>query len=273
MSERKIVLITGASSGIGQETARLLARAGYIVFGTSRNPGKREQPSDFKMLPLDIRSDESVRACVETVMDQAGRLDVLINNAGYLVSGAIEETTIEQAKDIFETNFFGILRMCQAVLPVMRKQGQGQIINVSSLVGLNPVPFWGLYNASKFALEGLTESLRHELKPLKICVSMVEPGFIKTNLAHNTQLSANLLPDYEPSRQRAWARIREHEEAGMEPRVVAETIVEIVESKAPKLRHLLGKEVIYYRLRQFAPATMFENAIRGYWNLDGKTKK
>ena len=273
MSEKKIVLITGASSGVGQETARLLAQAGHVVFGTSRNPGRQEQPSDVKMVPLDIRSDESTRACVDTVIKQAGRLDVLINNAGYLVSGAIEETTIEQAKELFETNFFGVLRMCQAVLPIMRKQRQGQIINVSSLVGLNPTPFWGLYNASKFALEGLTESLRYELKPLNISVAMLEPSFIKTNLAHSAQHSANLLSDYEPNRQRAWARIREHEVAGMEPRVVAETIVKIVESKAPKLRHLLGKEVIYYRLRQFVPATMFENAIRDYWNLDGKTKK
>src|SRR5215216_2378521 len=108
-------------------------------------------------------------------------------------------------KELYETNFFGVLRMCQAVLPIMRKQGQGQIINVSSLVGLNPVPFWGLYNASKFALEGLTESLRHELKPLNITVAMLEPSFVRTQLAPSTQFSANLLPDYEQSRQRAWA--------------------------------------------------------------------
>ena len=273
MSEKKIVLITGASSGVGQETARLLAQAGHVVFGTSRNPSKQEQPSDIQMVPLDLRSDESVRACVDIIIKQAGRLDVLINNAGYLISGAIEETTIEQGKELFETNFFGVLRMCQAVLPIMRKQGQGQIINVSSLVGLNPVPFWGLYNASKFALEGLTESLRHELKPLNITVAMLEPSFIKTQLAPSTQFSANLLPDYELNRQWAWARIREHEEAGMEPRVAAEAIVKIVESKTPKLRHLLGKEVIYYRLRQLVPTAMFENATREYWNLDGKTKK
>ena len=116
MSEKKIVLITGASSGVGQEIARLLAQAGHTVFGTSRNPSKQEQPSDVQMVPLDIRSDRSVTACVDTVIKQAGRLDVLINNAGYLVSGAIEETTIEQAKELFETNFFGVLRMCQAVL-------------------------------------------------------------------------------------------------------------------------------------------------------------
>jgi short-subunit dehydrogenase len=272
MSEKKIILITGASSGTGQETARHLVKAGYVVFGTSRNPSKQEQPEDFEMLSLDIRSDESVKACLETVINKAGRLDVLINNAGYVVSGAIEETTLEQAKDIFETNFFGVMRMCQTALPFMRRQRQGQIINVSSLAGLNPVPFWSLYNASKFALEGFTESLRHELKPLNISVSLVEPGFVKTKLAHNTQFSANLLPDYEPSRKRAWTRIREHEESGIESRLVAETILKIIESKAPKLRHLLGKEVIYYHLRRFMPATMLENAVRDYWNLDGKTK-
>ncbi|HEX9385877.1 MAG TPA: SDR family NAD(P)-dependent oxidoreductase [Anaerolineales bacterium] len=272
MSEKKIVLITGASSGNGQETARLFVKAGYIVYGTSRNPAEQEQSDDFKMLPLDIRSDESVKNCVETVISQMGRLDVLINNAGYVVSGAIEETTLEQAKDLFETNFFGVMRMCQAVLPFMRKQRQGYIINISSLVGLNPIPFWGLYNASKFALEGFTETLRHELKPLNISVALVEPGFVKTKLAHSTQFSANLLSDYEPSRKRAWARIHERENSGIESRSVAETILKIVESKAPKLRHLLGKEVIYYRLRQLMPATIFENATRDYWNLDGKTK-
>lgn len=272
MSEKKVVLITGASSGNGQETAKLLVQAGYIVFGTSRNPADQEHPSGFKILPLDIRSDESVKSCVETVIRQAGRFDVLINNAGYVVSGAIEETTLEQAKDIFETNFFGVMRMCQAVLPFMRKQRQGQIINLSSLAGLNPIPFWGLYNASKFALEGFTESLRHELKPLNIAVALVEPGFVKTKLAHSTQFSANLLQDYEPSRKLAWARIREHEDSGIETRRVAETILRIMEGKAPELRHPLGKEVIYYHLRQWMPATVFENAVRNYWNLDGKRK-
>lgn len=272
MTEKKIVLITGASSGIGQETAKLLVQAGYHVFGTSRNPAKQERPNGFEILPLDIRSDESVKSCVDTVLRQAGRLDVLINNAGYIVSGAIEEITLEQAKDIFETNFFGVMRMCQAVLPLMRKQRQGQIINISSLVGLNPIPFWGLYNASKFALEGFSETLRHELKPLNISVLLVEPGFVKTNLAHNTQFSANLLPDYEPSRTRAWARIREQEESGIGSRSVAETILRIIESKTPKFRNLLGKEVIYFRLRQFMPATIFENSTRDFWNLDGKTK-
>jgi short-subunit dehydrogenase len=190
-----------------------------------------------------------------------------------VVSGAIEETTLEQAKDIFETNFFGVMRMCQAVLPFMRKQRQGQIINISSLAGLNPIPFWGLYNASKFALEGLTESLRHELKSLNISVTLVEPGFVRTKLAQSTQISRNLLADYERSRQRAWARIREHEESGIEPHFVAETILKIIKSKTPKLRHLLGKEVIYFHLRRFMPATMFEKAVRDYWNLDGRTKK
>jgi NAD(P)-dependent dehydrogenase (short-subunit alcohol dehydrogenase family) len=251
MSEKKTVLITGASSGIGQEIAQRLAQAGHTVFGTSRNPADQKQPSNFKLLPLDVRSDASAKSCVESVMEQAGRLDVLINNAGYIVLGAIEESSMEQAKDIFETNFFGAIRMCHLALPIMRKQGQGQIINITSLAGLNPVPYWGLYNASKFALEGLTESLRHELKPLNISVALVEPSFFKS------------------SRQRAWARIRELHESRPEPRLVAETVLKIVESKAPKLRHLLGKDVIYYWLRQLMPSAMFESAARDYWNLDG----
>src|SRR5215510_322887 len=158
MSSQKVVLITGASSGIGLSIARLLAQKGLTVFGASRNPDAAEHVAAVEVLPLDVRSDESVKACVNTVLVRAGRLDILVNNAGYMLGGAVEEVTIEEAKAQFETNFFGTMRTVKAALPVMRQQRSGTIINISSLAGLVPgPPFFGMYSASKFALEAYTE--------------------------------------------------------------------------------------------------------------------
>lgn len=141
MRDQKVVLVTGASSGVGQSTARLLSQRGYRVFGTSRSPASAETIPNVEMLALDVRADDSVGACVQAVFNQAGRLDVLVNNAGYELAGALEELSLDEAKAQFETNFFGVVRMVKAVLPLMRQQKRGQIINVSSLSGLTPIPF------------------------------------------------------------------------------------------------------------------------------------
>ena len=165
MSDQRVVLITGASSGVGQSTARLLSHENYKVFGTSRNPAIAETIPAVEMLPLDVRTGDSVRACVEAVSSRAGHIDVLINNAGYELAGAVEELTSEETRAQFETNFFGVVRMVNAVLPAMRRQRHGHIVNVGSLAGVSSIPFLGIYSASKFALEGYTEALRHEVKP------------------------------------------------------------------------------------------------------------
>src|SRR5262245_34601449 len=180
MSDKKIVLITGASSGVGQSTARLLSQNGYKVFGTSRNPDNSEAIPTVDMLALDVQAGDSVETCVTAVKSEAGRIDVLVNNAAYELAGALEETSIDEAKAQFEINFFGVVRMVKAVLPSMRQQKGGQIINVSSLSGLSSIPFMGIYSASKFALEGYTEALRMEVDPFNIHVSLVEAGFLKT---------------------------------------------------------------------------------------------
>jgi NAD(P)-dependent dehydrogenase (short-subunit alcohol dehydrogenase family) len=190
MAEQKVVLITGASSGIGQATAELLVQRGFTVFGTSRHPAAAEAIPGVKMLPLDVRVDESANVCVDLVLKRTAQLDILINNAGYVQRGAIEEVSVEEARAQLDTNFFGVVRMVKAVLPVMRGQGGGRIINISSLVGLVPLPFGGFYAASKFALEGYTEALRHEVRPFNILVSLVEPGFIKTRLTENARFPA-----------------------------------------------------------------------------------
>src|SRR5262245_58411020 len=168
MDDQKVVLITGASSGVGHTTARLLSQSGYRVFGTSRNPGGAEATPGVATLALDVCSDDSVAACVKAVVADAGRIDVLVNNAAYELAGAAEETTIDEAKAQFETNFFGVVRMVKAVLPSMRRQKHGRIVNVSSLSGVSSIPFMGMYSASKFALEGFSEALQLEVSPFNI---------------------------------------------------------------------------------------------------------
>src|SRR5229473_7515966 len=175
----KVALVTGASSGFGLATAALLAAQGFLVFGTSRAPAHNEAGS-FELLPLDIDSETSVQTCIQTILERTGRIDLLVNNAGFAQGGALEETSLEDARAQFETNVFGVLRMLKAVIPVMRQQGSGQIITVSSLLGVVAMPYLGLYSSSKFALEGMIEGLYHELRPFHIKVSLVEPTFFRT---------------------------------------------------------------------------------------------
>jgi NAD(P)-dependent dehydrogenase (short-subunit alcohol dehydrogenase family) len=160
MKSNRVALVTGASSGIGQATAELLAARGFTVFGTSRAPTQVD--STYRWLPLDVRSDASVEAAVQSLLEQAGRIDVLVNNAGFAQVGAIEESSIADVQAQFDTNLFGALRVIKAVLPVMRQQGSGRIINVSSVVGQVAPPYMGVYATSKFALEGLSEALRED---------------------------------------------------------------------------------------------------------------
>src|SRR5215468_1585535 len=231
MSSQKVVLITGASSGVGQSTARLLSQKGYKVFGTSRNPARAEAIPAVEMLALDVRSDTSVSACVKAVVNQVGRVDVLVNNAAYELAGALEEISLEEAKAQFETNFFGVVRMVTAVLPLMRQRGQGQIINVSSLSGTSSIPFMGIYSASKFALEGYTEALRLEVKPFNVHVSLTEAGFLKTPMMNKRQVSTRQIREYDQWRQRAFDAIRDQEQEAPGPELVSQTILRIITSE------------------------------------------
>jgi len=269
MADQTVVLITGASSGVGQSTARLLAQKNYRVFGTSRNPAQAEGIPGVEMLPLDVRADDSVRACVAAVSSRGGRLDILINNAGHELAGALEELSADEARAQFETNFFGVARMVNAVLPMMRRQKRGHIINVGSLSGLSPIPFLGIYSASKFALEGYTEALRHEVKPFNIHVSLTEAGFLKTPMMNHRQVGANRITDYDPWRQRALAAIQANEERAPGPDLVAETLLRIVSSRSPRLRYLIGQQATSIaRLRRFLPAALFERGVRRTFSLD-----
>jgi len=271
MAEKKTVLITGVSSGIGRATAQLLAQQGFTVFGTSRTPSSIETMSGVEGLPLDVRLDESVNGCVDTVVKRTGRLDILVNNAGYSLVGPIEEALLEEAKAQFETNFFGVVRMVKKVLPIMRKQASGQIINISSGAGLTPLPFVGFYSASKFALEGYTEALRHEVKPFHIRVSLVEPGYIKSHLRQNQKLAADQVSDYDPWRKWVSRTRPKWEERLPEPTLVAERVLRIIGTKSPRLRYRVGKESAQaFWLRRLLPESLFERGVRRTLHLDAK---
>ena len=268
-SDRKVVLITGASSGVGQATARLLSQSGYRVFGTSRGPAGAETTPGVEMLRLDVRNDDSALSCVQAAIDRAGRLDVLVNNAAYELSGAVEEISLEEAKAQFETNFFGVVRMVKAVLPSMRRERQGQIVNVSSFSGLSAIPFMGIYSASKFALEGFTEALRMEVKPFNIRVSLTEAAFLKTPMADKRQTPAEPIPEYEPWRRRAFKAIRGHEQKAPGPDIVAETIRRIISSEAPRLHYLIGPQAKFTSVLLWGlPDGAYEQGKRLTFGLD-----
>jgi NAD(P)-dependent dehydrogenase (short-subunit alcohol dehydrogenase family) len=237
----KVVLITGASSGIGNAIAKLLAEHGYRVFGTSRKP-ESETLDGFTLLPLDVTSDESVKACVQTVIERAGHIDVLVNNAGVDFVGAIEETSLEEVRAIMETNFFGVVRMTQTVLPHMRERRSGRVINISSGFGRIAFPFEVFYCASKHALEGYTEGLYYEMMLWNIKVNCVEPGFFRTPIVQHKGHPKTPLPIYDRTREKALKLYDWSAETGGDPVVIARTVLHIIESESKQLRHPVGWE-------------------------------
>jgi len=258
MGSNQVALVTGASSGIGQATAELLSANGFIVFGTSRAPEKLAR--SYRWLPLDVRSDASVEAAIQSLLEQAGRIDVLVNNAGYSQVGAIEESSIADVQAQFDANVLGVIRMIKAVLPVMRRQGSGRIINVSSVVGHVAPPYVGVYATSKFALEGLSEALREEVRPFGIDVSLVEPAFVKTHIV--SQQPTNPIAAYTPGRQAAMRILSASVESGMEPGAVAHVILRAATTR-PRLRYLIGRDAkLLMLLKRLLPESLFERVRR-----------
>src|SRR5438270_5473989 len=267
-----VALVTGASSGIGKATAERLATAGYKVYGTSRRgatPGQRA----FEMLSLDVTSDESVAAAVNALLRSEGRLDLLVNNAGFSVAPAgAEESSIEQARAIFETNFFGIVRMTRAVLPHMRRQGNGRIINIGSVLGFLPAPYMALYAATKHAVEGYSESLDHELRTRGIRVSVIEPAYTKTQFDANFLAADSKLDEYREVRALLDRVLKEVMATADEPTVVADVVLEAALADRPKLRYAAGGLANRLRLlRRFAPAGLVDAGIRKDLRLDAPT--
>src|SRR6476646_7164981 len=255
-----IALVTGASSGIGQASAERLAKAGYKVYGTSRR-GADSGPQSFAMLALDVTRDESVEAAVGEIIRREGRIDLLVNNAGFGVAPAgAEESSMEQAKAIFETNFFGLVRMTRAVVPHMRRQGSGRIINIGSVLGFLPMPYGALYAATKHAIEGYSESLDHELRTRGIRVSVIEPAYTKTPFDANFLEPDAKLDEYREVRAAVARRVKEVMTTADQPGVVAEVVLKAANASRPKLRYTAGGLAGRLRfLRSYVPAGMVDD--------------
>ncbi|MGA8004681.1 MAG: oxidoreductase [Burkholderiales bacterium] len=262
-----VALVTGASSGIGRATAQRLAQAGYRVFGTSRKAAA-ESADGVTMLICDVIDDASVRKMVAEVLQQAGRVDVLVNNAGIGLLGGAEESSAAQAQALFDVNVFGITRVTNAVLPTMRSQRKGRIINMSSILGLIPSPYNALYSSTKHAVEGYSESLDHELRTFGIRVVLVEPGLTRTAFEESITRPDRSLAVYDAMRADMEALMRKGVSAGDAPEVVADTVLKAATDAAPRRRYTSGKlarQVSY--LRRFLPESVVDKALRKHNNL------
>lgn len=274
MNDTKVILVTGASSGIGAACAEHLARRGYHVFGTSRRapfPPRPAGQGEPQMIQLDVDHDESVHRAVEYIRETTGRLDVVVNNAGFGVAGSVEDTTMEEARAQIETNFFGVLRVCKAVLPAMRERGDGLIINVSSLGGIIALPYQAFYSAAKFAVEGLTEALRMEVRPFGVRVVLVEPGDTRTGFTSNRRVvqGAGLDSIYAESFERTLDVVAHDEQSGVPPETVALLVERIVEHPSPRLRYRVGPAVqrLATTLKGILPGRLFETLLMKYYRL------
>jgi NAD(P)-dependent dehydrogenase (short-subunit alcohol dehydrogenase family) len=254
MNDHKVIIVTGSSSGIGLESALLLARNGYITYATMRSPEKdttiktavQKEGLPITVVQLDVTDDNSVKNAVDHIISEAGRIDVLVNNAGYSLGGALEDLSMEEIKSQYETNLFGLIRVSQAVLPTMRKQRSGRILNISSGAGIFGFPGLSAYVSTKFAVEGLSESIAYELEPFGIKVILIEPGFIKTNFAH-AMVVAKKAQDpaspYSELMQRIMASASELAKNASTADLVANIILDAASNPNPRLRYLAGKDV------------------------------
>lgn len=262
-----VALVTGASSGIGRATTKALKQAGYRVFGTSRK-AQVDSPDGITMLACDVTDETSVEKMVAEVLHQTGRIDLLVNNAGIGLLGAAEESSSAQAQALFNVNVFGITRVTNAVLPTMRAQSKGRIINISSILGLIPSPFNALYASTKHAVEGYSESLDHEVRTLGIRVVLIEPGVTRTAFEENIVKPDRLLPVYDAVRSRLEVLMRKWVEAGDSPEVVAATVVKAATESTPKRRYTAGKQAAQVRfVRRFLPEFMVDKTLRKFSEL------
>jgi NAD(P)-dependent dehydrogenase (short-subunit alcohol dehydrogenase family) len=254
MNDQKVVIVTGSSSGIGLESALLLARNGFITYATMRSPEKdtsikavvQNEKLPIRVIPLDVTDDSSVKNVVDHIISEAGRIDILVNDAGYGLGGALEDLSMEEIKSQYETNLFGLIRVTQAVLPTMRRQRSGRILNISSANGIVGMPGISVYASTKFAVEGLSESIAYELEPFGIKVILIEPGFTRTNFARAMVVAKKAQDPASPFSelmQKIMASASELAENASDAELVANVILNAASNPNPRLRYLAGKDV------------------------------
>lgn len=267
----KVAIVTGSSSGIGFETALALAREGYYTYATMRDIKKGNKILDIakkenlqvRVVELDVNNDNTIKKAVEVILGEKKRIDVLVNNAGYFLVGCLEDLTIPDLKDQFETNFFGVVRTIQAVLPTMRNQKSGTIVNVSSVAGRIGFPVTPGYISSKFALEGLSESMRYELFPFGIKTIIIEPGVIKTNLFTTLKKATRSDSAYKEITEKVMKGLMMMSEMGTPPQEVAKTITKAISSDNPLPRYPVGNDAIMFlEAKKDKTDIEFENYIK-----------
>jgi short-subunit dehydrogenase len=265
---QETAFLTGASSGIGKAAALALAQVGYRVIGTSRKAQPGEVRDGIRMIACDVTSDESVAEAVAIANAELGHIDLLVNNAGYAVSGAAEESSVEQVRSLFDTNFLGVVRVTNAVLPIMRAEGHGRILNIGSVMGLIPGPFGASYSASKHAIEGYSESLDHEVRHFGIRVAVIEPWATKTSIEANSSQGDRPVAAYGQALANYRAAFDAIMAAGDTTENVAATILGAATDKAPRLRYPSGKAARQTSFaRRFLPRALFDRSLRKQFNI------
>lgn len=265
----KVVLITGGSSGIGKTVGIYLQQKGYVVYGSSRNPKNITNPP-FSLVTIDVRDSASIRSAVAEIISKEGKIDVLINNAGVGITGPIEEIPLDEIQNNFHTNVFGPIEAMKAVLPYMRKQKSGLIINVTSIAGYMGLPYRGIYSASKGALELITESIRMEVKPFNVRVTNVAPGDFATDIA-SRRFHAPVLEQspYKKTYAEQLATINEHVDAGGDPLEMAKAIETIINSSQPKVHYKVGAFMQKFSifLKKILPDTWYEKMLMNHYKI------
>jgi len=269
----KVAVVTGTSSGIGFETSLALAREGYFTYATMRDTTKSNKIKEIaqkenlkiNVLELDVDDEKSVKSAIAQILDQKQRIDVLVNNAGWGLWGCVEDVSIDEFKEQFETNFFSIIRLIQEVAPTMRKQGSGTIVNVSSVVGRIGFPASPAYISSKFALEGLSESMRFEFAPFGVDVIIIEPGVIKTDFMKNMKMAKKSELDtvYKDITTKVVSGVKMMVEMGTPPKEVANTIVKAIKDKKPLPRYVVGNDALMFlEAKKSKTDIEFENYLK-----------
>ncbi|WP_155205077.1 SDR family oxidoreductase [Xanthovirga aplysinae] len=265
----KIALVTGASSGIGEAIAKHLLTSGFKVYGTSRSQ-RESKPNEIQFLQMDVTEETSVRQAVEEINTKEGRIDVLVNSAGLGIIFALEDVPIEDVKKVFETNVYGALKVCKAVMPIMRAQRSGHIINISSIAGEVGLPFRGIYSASKFALEGITEAMRMELMPFGVKASILQPGDFNTNIGQNrVEPNQNKNSPYSKYLQVSNALIEKGMQKAPTPEVIGPLVEKIINTANPKERYRVGAflETITPVLKKYLPYKVYEKLIMNHYKI------